>query len=168
MFTLSRKEIELFDALKKLSGDLLRARTAFRNALTHDPQYEDHKNTVNVLQKEYDELIASNDVKVIRIKKELNQTLNNQMGGITPDIAISLLENITEQLATDQAIRASTIVKTFTIKALECLADKDVHDAFAKVTATRYNSLIAAGLPADVVANIIVAEASRPLPWFKK
>lgn len=117
----------------------------------------------NLLQEELNSLESSEVVLTVSLKEALNEKLAEVLPGGSLEAILNIVEGLMESLQGGTGQRVGGILKNLGITSLKALADPDLQMARAQLTVIRYTSLVEAGLPEDLAAKVIVAEASRPL-----
>lgn len=98
-------------------------------------------------------------------RAELKSELGRFARSWVPGSPAAILDVVEEALVPGETTdRFVALGKSVFVRACALAADPEINKARATVVAARYQALIEAGLPEGLVAQILVAEASRPWP----
>jgi len=119
---------------------------------------------------EYNEAKAASDeaqtteaALIAILKNEANKLIAEKLPGGSYGAILALAEQTMGLLDTESGLRTTGLIRDGILRLLRAGADKEIHVARAQIVKTRYDALIEVGLPADLVREIIIAEAS--VPW---
>jgi len=99
-----------------------------------------------------------------QVKTLVNQFIEQKLP-MPPADALTVAEQLLPTfMDSPETLRFAALFKDLLVRALKVQADPDLNAARALGTAARYKALCDTGLPESFVQNLIVAEASRPLP----
>jgi hypothetical protein len=136
-----------------------------------DEAKEQHKATHRALAEASDtantalnEYVKSADFLLYQLKTEANAYFAKTLPGGSLPALLSLAEETLATLDTETGERIKALARGAIVRMFNGAADPDINKARANVTATRYRSLMEAGIPEDLAEKIIVAEASVPWP----
>lgn len=130
-------------------------------------------NEIDAANKVLDALVAeltvlegSDDFLLAEMKSSLNRQIAAAIPGSNFGLLLSLAEEALESLHSPTGQRMQNLFKGLLIEICNMAADRDIQNARAQITKSRYDALISTGLPKDLVFEIIRAEASAPWPSF--
>lgn len=110
------------------------------------------------LEAQFQALIETEVYQRYSLKTGINQALSQKL--IVPiPVWLELAEEVVDELNGSDGERAIAILKKAVLRVYSILSDADLQAAGAEMTAARYKALVNAGLPAELVGQIVVAEA---------
>lgn len=168
MFTLTEAETAALARNAEIE-EAIRQKTIEARSLGYNPApdaRERIQTELAVLKAEEAALATDETTLTAALKVEANKAVAEKIPGGSYFAILGMAEQTLALLDTDGGERTTNLVKQVLIRLANAGADVEWNDARARITAQRYQSLITAGLPVDLVGQIIVAEASKPWPTF--
>lgn len=162
-----RAAVEAAEAAQKLVQEKGQALRRFGyNRREDDPEFLQAQADFLASQADANRLAESEEVLTAAFKMELNKSVADKLPGGSPAALLGIAEQTLLVLDGEHGQRLGGILKSLAVRFFEMGAVPEVAVARAKGTKARYDALLEVGLPEPLVRDIIVAEASRPLPGF--
>lgn len=166
MLPLTEAEKEAVARMKK-HDETRRAHTQRGQRYYGDgPEVEAWRAERAVLDAEKESLEADPLLQVAALKEGLNEEIAKRVPAGTFPAFLTVAEQVLALLDTPEGQQTTGLVRQVLVRLANAAADKEWNDARARITFQRYESLRNAGLPDELVCQILVAEAGRPWPAF--
>jgi hypothetical protein len=169
-FEITAEEQEAFEQAVKADEAVAEAARLVRNQ--HDPWGTDKSEETLALGAAYEEAKAARDalkgnekLALHQFKTEINSELAKHLPTGDMNAILTLAEETANNITGPTGLRVAALAKGLAILFFNTLSDQDVQDARAHITAARYKALLKAGIPSELVGQILVAEAGRPWSW---
>lgn len=167
MFTLTDDEKAALDNATKLSTEVQEKSRALRGlgyGATPESR-EQAQAEFDAAKKAADEFSVKETFLVAMLKTEANKMVAEKLPGGSFPALLTIAEQMLAALDTENGQRTTGLAKNVVLRVLGAGADMDIHMARARITKARYDSLLEVGLPEDLVREILIAEASKPMAF---
>lgn len=156
-----RRMLEKAQELDKLIGSLSQT---MRSSWGNTEVLKATEKELEATKAKLNALVSSEEYQAAGFKEDINKELQRRIPGGNPMVALRVAEELVALLDAPIGKRLGALLGGLGTRAMLFLADEKVNDLRAGITGARYRALIKQGLPEPLVAQLLVAEASRPNP----